>query len=38
MLLTAWKAERNEGERFGDWSARVGVEALRAKLETASAR
>jgi sulfite reductase (ferredoxin) len=37
-LLTAWKAERNEGERFGDWSARVGVEALRAKLETASAK
>lgn len=31
-LLDLWKAERAEGERFGDWSHRVGVEALREKL------
>jgi len=31
QLLTLWKAERAEGETFGDWSHRVGVEALRQK-------
>lgn len=28
-LLTLWRERRNEGEYFGDWSARVGVDALR---------
>jgi len=32
-LLTLWKAQREEGEHFGDWSKRVGVEALREMLE-----
>lgn len=36
-LLTAWKAQREAGERFGDWSARVGVDAIRALTETESA-
>ncbi|GMW02853.1 MAG: putative sulfite reductase [ferredoxin] [Candidatus Hydrogenedentota bacterium] len=31
-LLAAWKSERGEGERFGDWSHRVGVEELQSKL------
>ncbi len=37
QLLTLWKTERAEGETFGDWSHRVGVQALRRKtgLETA---
>ncbi|MCC6694240.1 MAG: NADPH-dependent assimilatory sulfite reductase hemoprotein subunit [Candidatus Hydrogenedentes bacterium] len=35
-LLSAWKANRDEGERFGDWSARVGVEGLRPYVETAA--
>ena len=37
-LLDLWQAERTDGERFGDWSHRVGVAALRLKtgLETAS--
>jgi sulfite reductase (ferredoxin) len=29
ILLSTWKDERNPGEYFGDWSARVGVEKLR---------
>ena len=28
-LLTAWKADRQTDERFGDWSARVGIEAIK---------
>jgi len=36
-LLDAWKAERTDGERFGDWSHRVGVESLRAKIEGVAA-
>ncbi|MBI5095048.1 MAG: NADPH-dependent assimilatory sulfite reductase hemoprotein subunit [Candidatus Hydrogenedentes bacterium] len=28
-LLDAWKAGRADGERFGDWSARVGIDELR---------
>jgi sulfite reductase (ferredoxin) len=36
-LLDAWKSNRNDGERFGDWSHRVGVEGLR-NLIAASAR
>ncbi|MBX7256668.1 MAG: NADPH-dependent assimilatory sulfite reductase hemoprotein subunit [Candidatus Hydrogenedentes bacterium] len=36
-LLSLWKAERNEDEQFGDWSARVGVESLRSRLETVKA-
>ncbi|MCC5876831.1 MAG: NADPH-dependent assimilatory sulfite reductase hemoprotein subunit [Candidatus Sumerlaeia bacterium] len=28
-LFKRWHAERNEGEAFGDWSHRVGVEALK---------
>lgn len=28
-LLTLWRERRNEGEYFGDWSARIGVDALR---------
>ena len=35
-LLCAWKANRNEGERFGDWSARVGIEGLKPYVETAA--
>jgi sulfite reductase beta subunit-like hemoprotein len=31
-LLTAWKAEREAGESFGDWSHRLGVDALQEKL------
>jgi sulfite reductase beta subunit-like hemoprotein len=36
-LFDAWKADRNAGEAFGDWSARKGVEALRATLAGAGA-
>lgn len=36
-LLSLWKAERIPGEEFGDWSARVGAEALRGRLETVKA-
>lgn len=32
-LLGLWKAHREEGELFGDWSKKVGVEALRELLE-----
>jgi sulfite reductase beta subunit-like hemoprotein len=28
-LLDAWKSGRGEGERFGDWSFRIGVDVLR---------
>lgn len=33
-LLSLWKANRAEGERFGDWSQKVGVDALRGMLES----
>lgn len=36
QLLSAWKAERQDGERFGDWSYRVGVDALRERLGQAA--
>lgn len=29
ILLSTWKDERNPGEYFGDWSARVGIAKLR---------
>jgi sulfite reductase (ferredoxin) len=32
-LLTLWKANRADGERFGDWSQKIGVDALRAMLD-----
>jgi sulfite reductase beta subunit-like hemoprotein len=32
-LLSAWKTNRNEGERFGDWSFRVGVDGLKPYIE-----
>ena len=31
-LLSLWKEKREEGEHFGDWSKKVGVEALREML------
>ena len=31
-LLTLWKERREPGERFGDWSYRVGVDTLRQML------
>ncbi len=31
-LLSAWKADRANGERFGDWSARVGVDGVKQHL------
>ncbi len=34
-LLDAWKAERNEGERFGDWAWRAGMDGLRERVESA---
>jgi sulfite reductase beta subunit-like hemoprotein len=36
-LLDLWKAGRQAGERFGDWSHRIGVEQLRSLLEAAPA-
>lgn len=36
-LLDLWKAQRNDGERFGDWSHRLGAEKLLEMLETAAA-
>jgi sulfite reductase beta subunit-like hemoprotein len=35
-LLSAWKANRNDGERFGDWSFRVGIDALKPYIEAAA--
>lgn len=32
-LLDEWKSERRDGEAFGDWSARVGLDELRGRLE-----
>lgn len=37
-LLAAWKEDRNSGERFGDWSFRVGVEGLKEKVQLAADR
>ncbi|GGI02653.1 NADPH-dependent assimilatory sulfite reductase hemoprotein subunit [Egicoccus halophilus] len=34
-VLTAWYAERDGGETFGDWTDRVGVTALRARFDAA---
>ena len=31
-LLSAWKADRANGERFGDWSARIGVDEVKQHL------
>ncbi len=33
-LLGAWKEERQNGERFGDWAHRLGAEVLRERVET----
>lgn len=32
-LFDRWKADGADGERFGDWSARIGVDAVRAIIE-----
>ncbi len=34
-LLSLWKENRAEGEGFGDWSKKVGVETLRTMLDAA---
>jgi len=34
-LLSAWKSNRNDGERFGDWSFRVGIDGLKPYVESA---
>ena len=31
-LLNAWKTDRHDGERFGDWSARIGVDGVKQRL------
>lgn len=31
-LLTAWKEDRADGERFGDWSARIGIDGVKQHL------
>ena len=31
-LFDLWKEQRSEGEKFGDWSYRVGVDKLRELL------
>lgn len=31
-LLDIWKSERNPDERFGDWSARIGIDNLKARI------
>ncbi|MCL4692659.1 MAG: hypothetical protein KJ060_09140, partial [Candidatus Hydrogenedentes bacterium] len=35
-LLSAWKSHRGDGERFGDWSYRVGIDGLKPYIETAA--
>lgn len=35
-LLDLWKEKRADGERFGDWSKKIGVDALREMLDAAS--
>ncbi|MBI2424941.1 MAG: NADPH-dependent assimilatory sulfite reductase hemoprotein subunit [Candidatus Hydrogenedentes bacterium] len=37
-LISAWKEQRNEGEKFGDWSFRMGVAQLRELLQLAPAK
>ncbi len=37
-LLAAWKEDRDSGERFGDWSFRVGIEGLKEKVQLAANR
>ena len=32
-LFDAWKTERNDDERFGDWAHRTGLEALQEKVD-----
>ena len=32
-VLTAWYAERRDGESFGDWTERIGVTELRARFD-----
>ncbi len=34
LLLDAWKADSLDGEGFGEWSARVGLETLRQRIQT----
>ncbi|MBI4557718.1 MAG: NADPH-dependent assimilatory sulfite reductase hemoprotein subunit [Candidatus Hydrogenedentes bacterium] len=34
-LFDLWKTEKQNGERFGDWSHHVGADALRARLNVA---
>lgn len=33
QLFDNWKSDRNNGETFGDWSHRVGVDALRERIK-----
>ena len=35
-LLTAWKRHRDQDERFGDWSARVGITQLKQMVQPAA--
>jgi len=35
QLLGWWKAEAQDGERFGDWAHRLGVETLRQRVDEA---
>ncbi len=35
-LLSLWKSDRQENEKFGDWSWRLGVDTLRERLQQAS--
>ena len=37
-LLTAWKEDRSDGERFGDWSFRTGIENLKQRLQFATSK
>ncbi|MFA9432267.1 NADPH-dependent assimilatory sulfite reductase hemoprotein subunit [Egicoccus sp. AB-alg2] len=34
--LAAWRDERHDGETFGDWADRLGVDALRARFDAAA--
>jgi sulfite reductase beta subunit-like hemoprotein len=33
VLFTEWKSKRNENESFGDWSHKVGLDALRTLVD-----
>ncbi|MBN4046781.1 NADPH-dependent assimilatory sulfite reductase hemoprotein subunit, partial [bacterium AH-315-P07] len=37
VLFTEWKSKRGEGESFGDWSYKTGLEALRELVDTSGA-